>query len=103
MLRHVWMVLAGFGLSLGRPAAAQKADGKKGTAPEPTAMVDKAVAHIKKAGREKAFADFSNKSGPFVDRDLYVVLYDMKGKVLPHGANHKMIGKHAMDLRDNDA
>jgi signal transduction histidine kinase len=102
MVRHLSIVLAAIVLSLGIPAAAQKADAKKGTAAEATAMVDKAIAHIKKAGREKAFADFNNKSGPFVDRDLYVVVYDMKGKVLAHGANEKMIGKDVIDLRDND-
>jgi cytochrome c len=102
MLRHLSIVLATFVLSLGIPAAAQKADAKKGTAAEATAMVDKAIAHIKKVGREKAFADFNNKTGPFVDRDLYVVVYDMKGKVLAHGANEKMIGKDVIDLRDND-
>jgi signal transduction histidine kinase len=102
MLRHLSIVLAAFVLSLGIPAAAQKADSKKGTAAEATAMVDKAIAHIKKAGREKAFADFNNKTGPFTDRDLYVVVYDMKGKVLAHGANEKMIGKDVIDLRDND-
>src|SRR5947207_9143548 len=87
-------------LALGVPAAAQ--DKSKGTAAEATAMVDKAIAHIKKVGREKAFADFSGKKAPWVDRDLYVVVYDMKGKVLAHGANEKMIGKHVIDLRDND-
>ena len=76
--------------------------GKQGTAAEATAMVEKAIAHIKKAGRDKAFADFNNKSGPFTDRDLYVVVYDMKGKVLAHGANEKMIGKDLIDLRDSD-
>ena len=75
---------------------------KQGTAAEATAMVEKAIAHIKKAGRDKAFADFNNKSGPFTDRDLYVVVYDMKGKVLAHGANEKMIGKDLIDLRDSD-
>jgi signal transduction histidine kinase len=74
----------------------------KGTAAEAQAMVQKAIAHIKKAGRDKAFADFDNKTGPFVDRDLYVVVYDMKGKVLAHGANEKMIGKDVIDLRDTD-
>lgn len=82
------------------PAFAQKP--AKGTKEEAMAMVDKAIAHIKKAGREKAFADFNNKSGPFTDRDLYVVVYDLKGKVLAHGANEKMIGKDVIDLRDVD-
>jgi len=80
------------------PALAQS----KGTAKEATAMVEKAIAHIKKVGREKAFADFDNPKGGFVDRDLYVVVYDLKGKVLAHGANAKMIGKDMIDLRDVD-
>ena len=75
---------------------------KKGTAAEATAMVEKAIAHIKKAGREKAFADFNNPKGPFTDGDLYVVVYDLTGMVLAHGANTKMIGKDVIDLRDSD-
>jgi signal transduction histidine kinase len=88
------------GLVLGLSSAA--AEEKKGTAAEATAMVQKAIAHIKKIGREKAFADFDNPKGGFVDRDLYIVVYDLKGKVLAHGANPKMIGKDLIDLRDND-
>ena len=83
-------------------APAQAQDKSKGTAAEATAMVDKAIAHIKKAGRDKAFADFNSKTGGYTDRDLYVVVYDTKGKVLSHGANEKMIGKDVIDLRDND-
>jgi cytochrome c len=82
------------------PVAAQ--DKARGTRAEAVAMVDKAVAHLRKVGREKAFADFNNKTGPFTDRDLYVVVYDMKGRVLSHGANEKLIGKDVMELRDND-
>ena len=83
-------------------ANAQAADAKKGTAAEAQAMVQKAIAAIKKEGRDKAFAQIDDLKGPFVDRDLYVVVYDMKGKVLAHGANAKMIGKELIDLRDND-
>ena len=85
---------------IGMPASAQ--DKSKGTAAEATAMVDKAIAHIKKVGREKAFADFSSKQPPWKDRDLYVVVYDLKGKVLAHGSNEKMINKDVLELRDND-
>ena len=81
---------------------ANAADPKKGTAAEAQAMVQKAIAVIKKEGRDKAFAQIDDPKGPFVDRDLYVVVYDMKGKVLAHGANAKMIGKDLIDLRDND-
>jgi cytochrome c len=88
------LALAGF--------QAQAADSRKGTAAEAQAMVQKAIAAIKKEGRDKAFAQIDDPKGPFVDRDLYVVVYDMKGKVLAHGANAKMIGKELIDLRDND-
>ncbi len=83
-------------------APAQAQDKSKGTAAEATVMVDKAIAHIKKVGKDKAFADFNSKTGGYTDRDLYVVVYDTKGKVLAHGANDKMIGKDVIDLRDND-
>ncbi|MGE0358202.1 MAG: cache domain-containing protein [Burkholderiales bacterium] len=81
-------------------AAAQASS--KGTAAEATAMVDKAIAYIKKNGREKAFAEFNNPKGQFTDRDLYVVVYSMTGKVLSHGANAKMIGRDVIELRDVD-
>ena len=101
MKRIFSAVLAASMMMFAAQGFAQKA-ASKGTAAEAQAMVQKAIAHIKKVGREKAFADFDNKSGPFVDRDLYVVVYDMKGKVLAHGANEKMIGKDVIDLRDSD-
>jgi len=100
MTRIFTALAAVLALMIGMPASAQ--DKSKGTAAEATAMVDKAIAHIKKVGREKAFADFSSKKAPWVDRDLYVVVYDMKGKVLAHGSNEKMIGKDVIELRDND-
>ena len=56
-----------------------------GTAKEAEAMVNKAVAYIKSAGTEKAYAEFTNKAPAFNDRDLYVVVYDLEGRVLAHG------------------
>jgi len=100
MTRILTAFAAVLALMIGMPSAAQ--DKSKGTAAEATAMVEKAIAHIKKVGRDKAFADFSSKQPPWVDRDLYVVVYDMKGKVLAHGSNEKMIGKDVIELRDND-
>jgi len=100
MKRLITFALAAFALAFAGQTVAQEKS--KGTAAEATAMVEKAIAHIKKAGREKAFADFNNKQGPFTDRDLYVVVYDLKGKVLAHGANEKMIGKDVIELRDSD-
>ena len=105
-MKHIISVaLAAFVLAFGATSTLAQDKAKaasKGTAAEATAMVQKAIAHIKKVGREKAFADFDNKNGVFTDRDLYVVVYDMKGKVLAHGANDKMIGKDVIELRDSD-
>jgi cytochrome c len=80
------------------PALAQD----KATAPEAEAMVKKAVAFISSDGVEKAYAEFVNKQGQFTDRDLYIVVYGLDGKVLAHGANAKLIGKDLMDAQDVD-
>ncbi|HSO63123.1 MAG TPA: cache domain-containing protein [Desulfobacterales bacterium] len=73
-----------------------------GTKDEATAMVKKAIGFIKANGADKAYAEVSNPKGQFVDRDLYVVVYDMAGKCLAHGANAKMIGRDLIDNKDVD-
>jgi signal transduction histidine kinase len=75
---------------------------KPGTANEAVAMVKKATAFIKANGRDKAFAAFSDPKGQFVDRDLYVTVYDVSGTCLAHGFNPKMVGKNMIDLKDPD-
>jgi cytochrome c len=72
------------------------------TKPEAEAMVKKAVAYVKAHGRDKAYAEFNRKDGPFTDRDLYMVAYGRDGVVLAHGANAKMIGKDLMEIKDID-
>jgi cytochrome c len=69
---------------------------------EAKAMVKKAVAYIKANGRDKAFAEFSDPKGSFVDRELYVSVFDMNGVNLAHGSNKKIIGKNMMEYRDPD-
>jgi cytochrome c len=86
--------------SLGTVAFAAKEE--FGTAKEAEAMVGKAVARIKAVGVEKAYQDFTGRAPGFADRDLYVVVYDLEGRVLAHGQNAKMVGKELIDLRDPD-
>lgn len=73
-----------------------------GTKEEAVAMVKKAIEYIKANGNDKAFQEFSNPKGMFVDRDLYVVVYDMNGKCLAHGQKKNMIGKDLIDFKDTD-
>ncbi|ACF02768.1 Cache type 2 domain protein [Rhodopseudomonas palustris TIE-1] len=66
------------------------------------AMVKKAVEAIKADGADKTYVVISDKTGPFVKDDLYVVVYQLDGKVLAHGANAKFIGKDMIDAQDVD-
>src|SRR5437660_5093474 len=66
------------------------------------AMVKKATAFIKEQGPDNAYPEISNKAGRFIDRDLYVVVYQLDGKVLAHGSNEKFVGKDMLDAQDVD-
>ena len=74
----------------------------KGTANEATALVKRAVDYMKANGKEKAFAEFNNPKGHFIDRDLYIFVFDMNGKTLAHGTNPKLLDKNMIDLKDAD-
>lgn len=85
------------GAALGLAAVAAEV---RVTPQEAEAMVKKGVAHIKANPRDKAMAELSDKSGPFVDRELYLTVYKMDGTAIAHGANAKFIGKNMIELRD---
>lgn len=78
------------------------AEVKPGTPKEAQQMVKKAVTYIKANGKEKGFAAINDKNGQFVDRDLYVVVYDFNGKCLAHGFNSALIGKDLIAIKDSD-
>src|SRR4051812_15370204 len=69
---------------------------------EAVAMVARALAFIKQEGAERGYAEISNREGKFVDRDLYVVVYQLDGRVLAHGANEKFVGKDVLNAQDVD-
>ncbi|MHB8880648.1 MAG: cache domain-containing protein [Thermodesulfovibrionales bacterium] len=95
--------VAGFILSLLilNPHMAISAE-QRGTAKEAETLVKKAVSYIKANGKAKAFAEFGNKKGQFVDRDLYVFVYDLNGKCVAHGQNPKMVGNDLINMKDPD-
>jgi len=73
-----------------------------GTANEAKALMVKGVAFVKAEGKEKAFAEFTNQKGKFVDRDLYIFAVDFNGITLAHGGNAKLVGKDLIGLKDAD-
>ena len=83
-------------LSSAAPAA------ERASRDEAQAMVKKGVAFWKANGDDKTFAAISDKSGPFIDRDLYLVVYGLDGVVRAHGANGKMVGRNLMEMTDMD-
>ena len=91
--------IAAFGAS-GNALAQKK--GEFATKDEAVAMVKKGVAFIKKEGKDKGYAEITNKKGQFTDRDLYLVVYGLDGKVLAHGANEQLVGRNLIDAKDVD-
>ena len=81
------------------PATASEGSATKEDA---LATVKKGVAFIKSNGRDKGYAEVSNKQGQFIKGDLYLVVYGLDGTVRAHGANDKMVGKNLIELKDVD-
>jgi len=82
--------------------AATAGASSKGTPDEAKALVDRAISAIKSEGKDKAFAAFNSPTGGYVDRDLYVFVYDLEGAVISHGGNNALIGKSLVNLKDAD-
>jgi cytochrome c len=98
-MRHLATTLAA---ALLLPHAVHAAEGGA-TAADATSMVKKGIAFIKANGKDKGYAEISNKAtGQFKYQDLYLVVYGLDGSVLAHGANEKMVGKNLIELKDVD-
>ncbi|MBC5782449.1 cache domain-containing protein [Ramlibacter sp. USB13] len=81
-------------------AAGAIASEQRVTPKEAESMVKKGVAYIKATPRDKAMADITDPKGQFVDRELYLTVYQLDGTALAHGANAKFVGKNMIELRD---
>lgn len=73
-----------------------------GTQEEAVAMVHKAVAMLNDSGKDKTIAEANNPKGRFVDRDLYVVIHDLHGKVLANPVLPRMVGVDLSSVKDVD-
>src|SRR5262245_5084782 len=94
LLSVAWLIVA---LACGSATAAEFA-----TKEEAIDMVKRAVVFIKEQGPDQAYAEFTNKGSRFHDRDLYITVFDLDGKLLAHGQREDLIGKVLVELKDPD-
>lgn len=69
---------------------------------EAKAMVKKAAAYVKYAGKAKAIAEISKPKGMFDRGETYVFVYDLQGVMLAHPKDPSLIGKNLYAVPDND-
>lgn len=67
-----------------------------------TALVKKAVVLVKQKGKDAAVAEFNNPKGKFVKGELYVFAYTLKGVIIAHPMNPKLVGKDMIEIKDAD-
>jgi len=72
----------------------------KGTPKEARGLVRKGIAYLKAHGLRAALAALNNPQGAFIDRDLYISVYDPQGRLAAHGWDRNLVGKAVMDLQD---
>ena len=68
---------------------------RQASADEAHGLVERAMAHIGQVGRERAFADFHDPHGPYIDRDLYLFVFDLNGTISVFGSKPELVGQHA--------
>jgi signal transduction histidine kinase len=69
------------------------------TAKELVSFVESAVAYAKQNGKEKAIKEFNNRTGPFVNGELYIYASDFNGTVLA-SLKPDWIGQNKFNITD---
>lgn len=103
-MKNIATCLLTFGLLMlaGRSVPA-RASVAAPTKEEMVAFVKKAVDYVKKNGKKKAFAKFSNHTDKdFHIGELYIYAYDYKGVCLAHGYRSALIGADGSKITDPD-
>jgi len=70
------------------------------TPDEAKAMVERAAAHLKEVGIDKAMADFNDPAAGYVDRELFVVIYGPDSRVLCAYGTSAMVGRDGTQFKD---
>ena len=69
---------------------------------ELVSFVESAVAYAQENGKDKALAEFSNKTGSFVRGDLYIYAYDFNGTNIAHPFKSDWIGTNKLNETDSN-
>ncbi len=96
--RHLFTLILATAAALSLVPVAQ-AD-ERGSKDEAKAMTDAAFEHVKKVGFEKAAKDFTSDKANWTKKDLYVILFDLKGTFRGNGANDKLVGRDMSNMKD---
>jgi len=64
-------------------------------------FVNRAIAHVKAVGKERAFADFSSRVKGFVNGPLTIFAYDQDGIMLADGSSPVFVGQNLMKAKDS--
>ncbi len=66
------------------------------------ALVRRGIAHLRQHGPQKAFADFNDPAGGFVDGDYYLIAHDLHCVMKANGARPALVGQDHSALKDVD-
>lgn len=70
------------------------------TPDEAKALAERAAAHLKAVGLDKAIADFLDPKAGYIDRELFVIVYSPEGKVLCGYGVPALTGRDGTQLKD---
>jgi Methyl-accepting chemotaxis protein (MCP) signalling domain/Single Cache domain 2 len=68
---------------------------RQASADEAHDLAARAQAHVGAVGRERALADFHDPDAGFIDRDLYVFVFDRNGRIAAFGSKPELVGEPA--------
>jgi hypothetical protein len=80
------------------PAVAQT----DGTFAEAKALAERAAAHMREVGPDRAVADFNDPNGGYADRNLFVITYNPQHKIVSSLGVPAYLGRDATRFVDAD-
>jgi hypothetical protein len=71
---------------------------REGSSEDARDLVDRAIRHLHEVGLECAFKEFEDLGGRWVDRGMFLVVFDHEGVYRVHPAHPELVGKGMADV-----